>query len=90
MSNKDHLVVVTTYEIADSPDKPSDAVVGSKYWDTGDQAWNNSYHASIEDLIYEHVKEYSWTLVQWTILDGPRSHELIFARPASDRDQANK
>jgi hypothetical protein len=78
MSYQDHLVVVTTYEICDSPDKPDDAVIGSRYWHTGDQAWNNSYHASIEDLIYEHVKEDSWKLMQWTILDTPHSHELIF------------
>ena len=83
MSYNEHLVVVTTYEIADSPGKPDDAVIGSRYWHTEDQAWNDDYHASIEKLIYEHVHEYSWRLLQWTILDKPHSHELIFARPAS-------
>src|ERR1051325_695852 len=44
MSYNEHLVVVTTYEIADSPGKPDDAVIGSQYWHIGDKAWNNDYH----------------------------------------------
>ena len=84
MSYNDHLVVVTTYAMPDSPLKPEDAVIGSRYWHTGDQAWNNYYYASIEELIYQHVKEFSWRLLQWTVLDKPHSHELIFARPHSE------
>jgi hypothetical protein len=83
MSYKEHLVVVTTYEIADSPDKPSDAVIGSQYWHIGDKDWNNTCHASVEELIYEYVKEDSWRLLQWTVLDKPHAHELIFACPAN-------
>ena len=84
MSYDEHLVVVTTYEIADSPGKPDDAVIGSQYWHIGDQDWTNDYHASIEKLIYAHVKEGGWRLLQWTILDKPHAHQLIFACPASD------
>ena len=84
MSYDEHLVVVTTYEIADSPGKPEDAVIGSQYWHIGDQDWTNDYHASIEKLIYAHVKEGGWRLLQWTILDKPHAHQLIFACPASD------
>lgn len=84
MSYNEHLVVVTTHEIADSPGKPDDAVIGSQYWHIGDHAWINDYHPSIEKLIYQHVKDGSWRLLQWTILDKPHAHQLIFACPASD------
>jgi hypothetical protein len=84
MSYNEHLVVVTTYEIADSPGKPDDAVIGSQYWHIGDKDWINDYHPSIEKLIYEHVQDGSWKLLQWTILDKPHAHQLIFACPASD------